>query len=123
MLCLSVSSQKPNDYVSAKFNNPTLGAAAFKYAEFTPENTQFLAKDWYRNKKKVIERFTINGKFDEQLWNRFFELLTAEWFRFCYWSYEENAALEVVYDSNDYTSPANQKVIYCNGFTFWKKIK
>lgn len=114
---------KPYDYLVAKLKYPTYGAAQFKYGELTPENTQFLSSETYKSLPKIRKLFSKNGKFDEDLGNRFYELISEEWDRFCYESFEYNARIEVIPDPYDYSAPINVKVIYCNGCTFWKVIK
>lgn len=114
---------KPNDYLVAKIQNPSCGAAVFKYNELTPQNTGFLSQSEYRNTPFVKREFTINGVFQEAEWKRFYELLSEEWYRFCYWNYKRCAELEVVYSPSSMYKPTNVKVIYCHGCTFWKIIK
>lgn len=123
IICAQTSNHKPYDYMATKITNPTLGAAAFKYQELTTDNTELLPKSVYRQTRKIIKLFTKNGKFDEQLWTRFYELVSDEWYRFCNWSYEENSELEIIYAPNTLHVPRGYKVIYCNGCTFWKIIR
>ena len=92
--CLSQS--KPNDYLVAKIKNPTCGAAVFKYNELTVENTGFLSKEEYRKTTLVKKEFTVNGVFQDDEWNRFYELLSEEWYRFCFWNYKRCAELEFI---------------------------
>ena len=118
---------KPNDYLVAKIKNPTCGAAVFKYHEFTVENTSFLSKAEYRATPFVQKQFTKDGRFDEVEWDRFYELLSDEWFRFCYWGYKNCSELEVWKLNPDgtmpYYAPSNLKIIQCHGCTFWKIIR
>lgn len=119
--CLAQS--KPNDYLVAKIKNPTCGAAVFKYNELTVENTGFLSKEEYRKTTLVKKEFTVNGVFQDDEWNRFYELLSEEWYRFCFWNYKRCAELELVHNSNSMYKPIDVKVINCHGCTFWKVIK
>lgn len=119
----SYAQSKPNDYLVAKIKQPTYGAAMFKYHELTPQNTNFLSQSEYRNTPLVKREFTVNGVFQEAEWNRFYELLSDEWYRFCFWDYKSCAELEVVYSSSSRFKPIEVKVIQCHGCTFWKIIK
>lgn len=114
---------KQYDYLVLKIKQPTYGAAMFKYNEITPQNTQFLSKSEYRSKPFVVKRFTVNGSFDEAEWNRFYDLLSEEWYRFCYWDYQSCANIEVHNSNSDRFKPTNVKIVYCKGCTFWKIIK
>ena len=114
---------KENDYLVGKILNPTCGAAAFKRADMSTENTQFLSKEDYLTSSYIQKNFSYNGKFNEEEFNRFYNLVADEWYRFCNWSYNRCAELEVVYDSNDMYRPSNVKVVYCHGCTFWKIIR
>ena len=113
---------KENDYLVGKLLNPSCGAAVFKYAEMTTENTQFLSKEDYLTSSYIQREFSHNGIFDKEEWNRFYDLVAEEWSRFCYWSYNRCAELEVVYSPTSIYKPSNVKVIYCHGCTFWKII-
>lgn len=111
---------KENDYLVAKCENPSFGASNFQASGLTPSNTQFMPKEWYEPKTYVRKKFSPKGYFDKDLFNRFYAALSREWYRFCNYSEENNAIIEMSYTSYDTLRPTQHKSIRINGCTFWE---
>ena len=109
---------KENDYFVAKCENPYLGATNFQDVGLTPNNTQFMPKEWYESKAYVKKKFSPKGYFDKDLFNRFYAALSREWYRFCNYSSEKNFSIEMNYGSRP--NPTQYKSISINGCTFWE---
>lgn len=110
---------KENDYFVAKCDNPRFGASNFQDVGLTPNNTQFMPKEWYESKTYVKKKFSPKGYFDKDLFNRFYAALSREWYRFCNYSSEKNTIIEMNYGYSS-LKPTQYKSIIINGCTFWE---
>lgn len=119
--------QKTKDYLVAKIQQPTWGAAMKRYAGLNIENTQFLSKWEYRNTPIVINNFTdYDGNFMENDWNTFYDLLEKEWTRFCHNNYYQCSRIECVHSKYDLKCPENIRFIEIflghHTFYFWEEL-
>lgn len=117
---------KSNDYLVGKCENSQFGASDFSHVGLTPQNTQLLSMERYEKSNYVRDKFSTNGIFNKQLFNRFYFALKREWDRFCYKTVSENEEIEssIDYDIFNSLSPRMQsdyKQIRIAGYLFWEK--
>lgn len=104
----------PNDYFLNKCENPQYGPSDFWLVGLRTSNTELLSREYYRGKEYTQRRFKMNGKFDIETYERFFDALEREWYRFKGISENKN------FNYDRYIEAENRVEKIIGGCTFWE---
>lgn len=65
--------EKQNDWLATIFFNPDKGTDSFRDAGLTPDNTIMYDKEHYQNIKAIQDKFTIDGQFDQDKFDKYYD--------------------------------------------------
>ena len=69
---------KENDWIVAGILNPEFNTDDFLISGLTPDNTQMLPEEQYKNSDFIRNKFTVNGVFNEQEFHDFYSKRAKE---------------------------------------------
>jgi len=90
--------KKQNDMLVATISKADLSAADLLKNNLTLENTQLLPREEYKKYKYIQDKFEKDGKFDEELYNKYYDVAYQN-----YQHLDDQRLLEAVYDELEYS--------------------
>ena len=90
--------KKQNDMLVATISKADLSATDLLKNNLTLENTQLLSREEYKKYKYIQDKFEKDGKFDEELYNKYYDVAYQN-----YQHLDDQRLLEAVYDELEYS--------------------
>lgn len=101
---------KKNDWFAILMHQPDVSLDEVQELGITPDNTDLKPRDYYKNIPQVQEAFTVDGKFDENLFENFYSSSLSVYNTYSNSDFENKTINNFQYDPYDWTAPTNSKI-------------
>lgn len=100
---------KTNDWFAARLFQPQMTAEELYANGVTPENSELKNKDDYRNIPAVIDKFTVNGVFNDKSFNDFYDMSLSLYNEFAKTDFEKTLINQYESDPYEWWSLGNKE--------------
>lgn len=94
---------RPNDWFATKLFQPDFTIADMYANGITPDNSELKSKDAYRDIPEVQKAFTVNGKFDENKFDQFYNIALSQYNEYSNNEFEKQFIENYARDAYDWT--------------------
>ncbi len=101
---------KPNDILLATLQKPDASYLDLLKNNIVSDNTQFLSRDEYKSTPLIQQKFTKDGIFDEEAFNKLYDLAEAKFTNLDENQNLDNLLKEVEYSQTSFFRPLDAKV-------------
>jgi len=100
---------KQNDWLATLLFQPDMTLQDFYNNNITPENTTLQSREYYKQKPKIIDAFTKDGKFEDNIFENFYQSALSMYNVYANQQFEDTLSETFSYDPFNRFAPAGSK--------------
>lgn len=101
---------KKHDWFAATLFQPELTTEDFFNAGIIPNNTEIKSRDYYKSLPSVVEKFTVDNKFNEKAFNQTYDNALLSFNKYSTDEFDKLVLNEYEYDPAEWRAPIGSKI-------------